>query len=154
MGDDEEFEASPGSPRIYELIQDAPKTGRHPKVGAANTIWAWPEVVDFFKVAGQPVPGPWPPHQEQRPDPSVSAAEPTAVAEPAQEAADIARKRGDTGAVSYRPGGATGQGGDSPAPESADDERMSYRDLDAFEKARTTGVVWKGGSLKDLKRGE
>jgi hypothetical protein len=34
------------------------------------TIWAWPEVVDMLKIAGQPVPGPWPPHQVPRPDPA------------------------------------------------------------------------------------
>lgn len=158
MGDDEEFVASPGSPRIYELIQDAPKTGRHPKVGAANTIWAWPEVVDFLKVAGQPVPGPWPPHQEARPDPEQAAAEPTAVAEPAQEAADIARKRGDApGMLSYRRGGGSSTA-EPEAPEAAPAASgagaTDYRDMDAFEKARTTGIVWKGGSLKDLDRGE
>lgn len=163
MGDDEEFEASPGSPRIYELIQDAPKTGSHPKVGAANTIWAWPEVVDFLKIAGQPVPGPWPPHQEQRPDPSVTGAEPTAVAEPAQEAADIARKRGDdAGAISYRRGGE----GAAPAESMTAAERLAYNDREAYQRgglrpgrgpaggAEEKGVVWKGGSLKDLKPGE
>lgn len=166
MGEDEEFVASPGSPRIYELIQDAPKTGSHPKVGAANTIWAWPEVVDFLKVAGQPVPGPWPPHQEQRPDPSVAAAEPTAVAEPAQEAADIARKRGDSGIMSYRPGGGSTESGAGAAAAGASEDRTSYRDQDAFKRGglrpgrgpasgKDPGhVVWKGGSLKDLKRDE
>lgn len=54
---------SRGNPRIYELIEGAPKTGKSP------TIWAWPEVIDWFKIAGQPVPGPWPPHQQPRPDP-------------------------------------------------------------------------------------
>lgn len=169
MGDDD-FEASPGSPRIYELIQDAPKTGSHPKVGAANTIWAWPEVVDFLKIAGQPVPGPWPPHQEQRPDPTVSAAEPTAVAEPAQEAADIARKRGDAapGVLSYRRGGETAQPAAPAAEESTmtSAERAAYNDREAFQRGglrpgrgpagatEEKGVVWKGGSLKDLKPGE
>lgn len=163
MGDDEEFEASPGSPRIYELIQDAPKTGKHPKVGAANTIWAWPEVVDMLKIAGQPVPGPWPPHQEQRPDPSLAAAEPTAVAEPHQEAADIARKRGDeSDAISYR------RGGEGAPDESkmTDAERLAYNDREAYRRgglrpgrgpasgAEEKGVVWKGGSLKDLRPGE
>ena len=66
---------SQGNPRIYELIEDAPKTGKSP------TIWAWPEVTDWFKVAGQPVPGPWPPHQEPRPEPEAESL-PEAVAEP------------------------------------------------------------------------
>lgn len=66
---------SQGNPRIYELIEDAPKTGKSP------TIWAWPEVTDWFKIAGQPVPGPWPPHQEPRPEPEAESL-PEAVAEP------------------------------------------------------------------------
>jgi hypothetical protein len=69
----------PGSPdrnaRIYELIENAPKTGPSP------TIWAFPAIVDFMKVAGQPVPGPWPPHQQRRPDPDDEAL-PVAIAEP------------------------------------------------------------------------
>ncbi len=79
---DEDFKASPGSPRIYELVEDHPKAG---KLGDnRNTIWAWPEVVDMLKVAGQPVPGPWPPHQQRRPEPE-EALEPTAVREPSRE---------------------------------------------------------------------
>ena len=54
---------SQGNPRLYELIEHAPKTGKSP------TVWAWPELIDYLKVAGQPVSGPWPPHQEPRPDP-------------------------------------------------------------------------------------
>jgi hypothetical protein len=65
---------SRGNPRIYELIENAPKTGKSP------TIWAWPEVVDWLRIAGQPVPGPWPPHQEPRPDPEEESL-PQAVAE-------------------------------------------------------------------------
>lgn len=167
MGDAEDFEASPGSPRIYELVQDAPKGASKPGIGNANTIWAWPEVVDFLKVAGQPVPGPWPPHQEKRPEPEVAAAEPTAVAEPAQEAADIARKRGDSpDRLAYRPGGGTGEqagGAAAPAPAAG---YTSFRDRDAFQRgglrpgrapaggSEEKGVVWKGGSLKDLGPGE
>ena len=52
---------SRGNPRLYELIEHAPKTGKSP------TVWAWPELIDYLKVAGQPVAGPWPPHQEPRP---------------------------------------------------------------------------------------
>jgi hypothetical protein len=66
---------SRGNPRIYELIENAPKTGKSP------TIWAWPEVVDWLRVAGQPVPGPWPPHQRPRPNPEDESL-PVAVAEP------------------------------------------------------------------------
>ncbi|MGH3696628.1 MAG: hypothetical protein ACRDRX_22010 [Pseudonocardiaceae bacterium] len=66
---------SRGNPRIYELIENAPKTGKSP------TIWAWPEVVDWLRVAGQPVPGPWPPHQRARPNPEEESL-PEAVVEP------------------------------------------------------------------------
>src|ERR1700727_2323768 len=45
-----------GNPRIYQLI-------------------------DYLKVAGQPVAGPWPPHQEPRPDPEEDTL-PVAVADP------------------------------------------------------------------------
>ena len=69
---------SVGNPRIYKLIEDAPKTGKSP------TIWAWPEVTDFFKIAGQPVPGPWPPHQEARPNPEEESI-PIAIVEPKPE---------------------------------------------------------------------
>jgi len=66
---------SRGNPRLYELIEHAPKTGKSP------TIWAWPEIVDYLKVAGQPVQGPWPPHQQPRPDPSAESL-PVAVPDP------------------------------------------------------------------------
>jgi len=66
---------SRGNPRLYELVEGAPKTGKSP------TVWAWPELMDFLKIAGQPVPGPWPPHQEPRTDPEEDSL-PVAVAEP------------------------------------------------------------------------
>ncbi len=66
---------SKGNPRIYELIEHAPKTGKSP------TVWAWPQLIDYLKVAGQPVSGPWPPHQEPRPDPDYESG-PIAVADP------------------------------------------------------------------------
>jgi hypothetical protein len=58
---------SQGNPRLYELVEHAPKTGKSP------TVWAWPELMDYLKVAGQPVAGPWPPHQEPRPDPDYES---------------------------------------------------------------------------------
>lgn len=66
---------SRGNPRMFELVEHAPKTGRSP------TVWAWPELMDYLKIAGQPVQGPWPPHQEPRPDPEADSM-PIAVAEP------------------------------------------------------------------------
>jgi hypothetical protein len=66
---------SKGNPRLFELIEHAPKTGKSP------TVWAWPELIDYLKVAGQPVSGPWPPHQEPRPDPDYESG-PVAVADP------------------------------------------------------------------------
>ncbi|HEX6930788.1 MAG TPA: hypothetical protein VF162_01495 [Streptosporangiaceae bacterium] len=69
---------SSGNPRLYELIEHAPKTGKSP------TVWAWPELIDYLKVAGQPVPGPWPPHQQPRPNPEEDSM-PVAVADTADE---------------------------------------------------------------------
>ena len=69
---------SKDNPRLYELIEHAPKTGKSP------TVWAWPQLVDYLKIAGQPVSGPWPPHQEPRPDPDYEAG-PVAVADPHSE---------------------------------------------------------------------
>ena len=63
---------SAGNPRIYELIEDAPKEGPSP------TLWSWPQLTEYLKVAGQPVQGPWPPHQNRRPDPDADS-EPIAV---------------------------------------------------------------------------
>jgi hypothetical protein len=65
----------PGSARMFELVEDAPKTGKSP------TIWAFPEVLNWLKVASQPVAGPWPPHQQPRPDPDDGGG-PVAVPEP------------------------------------------------------------------------
>jgi hypothetical protein len=41
-----------GNPRMYELIEHAPKTGKSP------TIWAFPGVVEWLKVAGVAIPEP------------------------------------------------------------------------------------------------
>jgi hypothetical protein len=65
---------SRGNPRLYELVEHAPKTGKSP------TVWAWPELMDYLKIAAQPVAGPWPPHQEPRPDPDYESL-PVAVAD-------------------------------------------------------------------------
>ena len=61
-----------GNPRFFELISNSPKEGDSP------TIWAWPQITEYLKVAGQPVMGPWPPHQERREDPDSDSG-PTAV---------------------------------------------------------------------------
>jgi hypothetical protein len=66
---------SQGNPRLYELIEHSPKTGKSP------TVWAWPQLVDYLKIAGQPVQGPWPPHQQPRPDPEEDSL-PVAVPDP------------------------------------------------------------------------
>jgi hypothetical protein len=66
---------SQGNPRMAELFADAPKTGRSP------TVFAWPELIDHLKVAGQPVQGPWPPHQEPRPNPDEDTL-PVAIPDP------------------------------------------------------------------------
>jgi hypothetical protein len=70
---------SSGNPRQFELIEHVPKTGK-------STVWAWPVLIEHLKVAGQPVPGPWPPHQAPRPDPEADSM-PHAVADIAEPAA-------------------------------------------------------------------
>jgi hypothetical protein len=71
---------SRGNPRLYELFENAPKTGKSP------TVWAFPQFVEFLKVAGQPVQGPWPPHQRPRPDPTDEESGPVAVPDPEADA--------------------------------------------------------------------
>jgi hypothetical protein len=66
------------NPRMFELVEHAPATGA---AGKSPTVHAWPELMDFLKVAGQPVAGPWPPHQEPRPDPEDESY-PVAVRDP------------------------------------------------------------------------
>jgi len=66
---------SPGNPRMYELLENAPKEGKSP------TVLAFSEFMDWLKVAGQPVQGPWPPHQEPRPDPATESL-PVAIVDP------------------------------------------------------------------------
>lgn len=60
---------------MYELVENAPKEGASP------TIFAFSELVDWLKIAGQPVQGPWPPHQQRRPDPDADSG-PVAIVEP------------------------------------------------------------------------
>jgi hypothetical protein len=164
---EDDFQASPGSPRIYELIQDAPGKGK------PNSVWAWPEVVDWLKVAGQPVPGPWPPHQEKRPDPSLVPGEAVAVAEPQQELSDIARKRGEgesaeeppaeAGPTMARWGGRRGSerpdygsaasspgGYGKPVPDATDVVKAHMKAVGSKGIWQDTKSIWKGGSLKDL----
>lgn len=108
----------PGSPRIYELIETLPTENKDPRT---PTIWAWPEVVDMLRIAGQPVPGPWPPNQNPRPDPSAPGYEavPVAVAEPrgAEESAE--RRRPAGGATPPRRRSWSGK---EPAEEQAEQE--------------------------------
>jgi hypothetical protein len=68
---------SRGNPRLFELVEHTPKEG-----GTSPTVWAWPQLMDYLKVAGQPVQGPWPPHQEPRPDPTADDS-PVAIPDPA-----------------------------------------------------------------------
>jgi hypothetical protein len=81
---------SQGNPRLYELIEHSPKTGKSP------TVWAWPELIDYLKIAGQPVAGPWPPHQEPRPDPEEESL-PVAVPDPEARAPRAARSASAAG---------------------------------------------------------
>jgi hypothetical protein len=60
---------------MYDRVKDAPRTGKSP------TIWAFPALVGWLKVAGQPVAGPWPPHQEPRAEPADESL-PVAVPDP------------------------------------------------------------------------
>lgn len=113
---------SRGNPRIFELIENAPKTGKSP------TIWAWPEVVDWLRVAGQPVPGPWPPHQQARPNPEDESV-PTAVVEPERRESTPSPRRAAAPEAAPRP---------APAPR---DDSASHRD----DSASRPGV----GSLDD-----
>jgi hypothetical protein len=71
------------NPRFFELIENAPKN----EGGKSPSVWAWPELVDFLKIAGQPVAGPWPPNQEPRPDPEEDSL-PVAVPDPPDQHRD------------------------------------------------------------------
>lgn len=67
--------SSAGNPRMYELIADTQQEGTSP------TLFSWPQFTEYLKVAGQPVQGPWPPHQNRRPDPDAEP-EPVAIPDP------------------------------------------------------------------------
>ena len=107
---------SQGNPRLYELVEHAPKTGKSP------TVWAWPELMDYLKIAGQPVAGPWPPHQEPRPDPDYESL-PVAVPDP--ESSPRTRSDRESG-MGYRsdPGSGAGtrSGAGSPPGTRSDAE--------------------------------
>ena len=49
--------------------------------GHSPTLSAWPQLAGYLKVAAQPVAGPWPPHQEPRPDPDYESG-PVAIPDP------------------------------------------------------------------------
>jgi hypothetical protein len=114
---------SQGNPRLYELVEHAPKTGKSP------TVWAWPELMDYLKIAGQPVAGPWPPHQEPRPDPDYESG-PVAVPDPESsprgaggpEAAGRPGAAGGPG-TGGGPGAVGGQPAAQPPPRTESDPR-------------------------------
>jgi len=106
---------SQGNPRLYELVEHAPKTGKSP------TVWAWPELMDYLKIAGQPVAGPWPPHQEPRPDPDYESL-PVAVPDPESSPRTRSDRESGTGyrsdpgsGAGYRPDPGSGAGTRSDA---------------------------------------
>lgn len=47
----ESDEHSRGNPFLYKLVKHSPKTGKSP------TVWAWPQLMDYLKIAGQPCTG-------------------------------------------------------------------------------------------------
>jgi len=105
---------SRGNPRLFELVEGAPKTGKSP------TVWAWPELMGYLKIAGQPVPGPWPPHQEPRPDPEEDSL-PVAVAEPPDEADPPEVMAPEARLPEVGPAGGTGPAGRTgPPPQRGD----------------------------------
>lgn len=59
----------------------------HAPTPKSPTLRSFPELAGWLKVASQPVAGPWPPHQQPRPDPTDESL-PVAVAEPEPETSD------------------------------------------------------------------
>jgi hypothetical protein len=104
---------SRGNPRLYELIEHAPKTGKSP------TVWAWPELIDYLKIAGQPVAGPWPPHQEPRPDPDYEST-PVAVPDPESPRGAAPGPASHREAPEGRPPGPAPQDAESSPPDPPD----------------------------------
>ena len=102
---------SRGNPRLYELVENAPKEGKSP------TVWAWPELIDYLKIAGQPVAGPWPPHQEPRPDPEEDTL-PVAVPDPQSQPRPPQLHRASEPRASAAPGASAA----GPAAGSGDDD--------------------------------
>jgi len=120
---------SRGNPRIFELIEGAPKTGKSP------TIWAWPEVVDWFRIAGQPVPGPWPPHQQPRPNPEEESL-PVAVAEPPREPRREYRPSNEPASPPARPSAAP-----PPARASESESSSHYGSADEAPPRHGLGLM-------------
>ena len=115
---------SRGNPRLYELIEHAPKTGKSP------TVWAWPELIDYLKIAGQPVAGPWPPHQEPRPDPEYDSG-PVAVPDPESPRGAAGRPAGAGGpgaAGGAETAGGPGTAGGDPAEQALPRTESDPRD--------------------------
>ena len=113
---------SRGNPRLFELIEHAPKTGKSP------TVWAWPELIDYLKIAGQPVPGPWPPHQEPRPDPEEDSL-PVAVADTGPAQPDAAERTSPSRHSAPEPEPEPEPGPATPAlggSEAADEEPVQH----------------------------
>lgn len=104
---------SRGNPRLFELIEHAPKTGKSP------TVWAWPELIDYLKVAGQPVAGPWPPHQQPRPDPEYDSL-PVAVPDPAAAARPAAASTAAPGTADPGPADSGAPGGGAERAETSE----------------------------------
>ncbi len=78
-------------------------------------MWAFPQIIEYLKVAAQPVQGPWPPHQQPRPDPEAESM-PVAVPDPAsfpRSAPETTAHIGETAAPSLP------EFADAPAPEAA-----------------------------------
>ena len=107
---------SRGNPRLFELIENAPKEGKSP------TVFAWPELIDYLKIAGQPVAGPWPPHQEPRPDPEEDTL-PVAVADPenSPQRAPPGPRPPPSARPSGTPGAGTGASGAASTGAAGDD---------------------------------
>ncbi len=72
---------SQGNPRLYELFESQPDVKHNEPDKGSPSIRSWPEIMDYLKVAGQPVQGPWPPHQRPRPDPEHESS-PVAIPDP------------------------------------------------------------------------